>query len=88
MVALDVVGEVRVPEPLAVGEQGQAADQLVLRAENVVDPRRGGSKDRPFAQVAREGLLVLVSFVTCGSVKRGSVGPAVPEFPELPDEAV
>jgi hypothetical protein len=32
VVPLDVVGKVRVPEPLTVGEQRQSADQLALRA--------------------------------------------------------
>ncbi|MGV9690555.1 hypothetical protein ACWDUX_15740 [Streptomyces sp. NPDC003444] len=86
VVPLNVVGEVRVPEPLAVGEQGQSADQLALRAEDVVKPGPGDGKDSPFTQVTREGLLVLVSFATYSSMKRGPVEPAMPELPEITDE--
>jgi hypothetical protein len=42
----------------------------------------------PFTQITRDGLLLRVSFVTYGSTKRGPVTPALPEFPEIADEAV
>ncbi len=37
VVPLDVMGEVRVPEPLTIREQEKAIYQLVRRAENVID---------------------------------------------------
>ncbi|MFJ3086785.1 hypothetical protein [Streptomyces sp. NPDC086838] len=53
-----------------------------------MNPRPGGSKNHVFAQIARKGLLVVVSFVTHSSMKRGPLRLAVPEFPKPADEAV
>ncbi|MER6847022.1 hypothetical protein [Streptomyces flaveolus] len=58
------------------------------RTENVVHSGPGHRDDCPCAQVPDEELLVLVSLVTYGSMKRRAVRPAVSEFPELTDDTV
>lgn len=86
MMALDIVGQVRVPEPVPVGQQVQPADHCAAWAQHVMHERGRGGQDRTGTQVLDQLASVRRLLGANGGPERRAVRPTVPELLELSDE--